>query len=44
MARGLMYQDSMGRLDRAMEAASEHIEIDPDPDDYDDAAVVDGRP
>ena len=44
MARGLMYQDAIRRLDRAMEAASEHIEIDPDPDDYDDAVVVDRRP
>jgi hypothetical protein len=44
MARGLVYQDAIRRLDRAMEAVSEHIEIDPDPGDYDDTVVVERRP
>jgi hypothetical protein len=44
MARGLMYQDAMRRFDRAMDAASEHIEIDQDAGDYDDAVVVDRSP
>ena len=44
MARSMMYQDAMRRLDRALEAASEHIRIDPDPEDYDDAVIVERHP
>jgi predicted transcriptional regulator len=40
LARILMYQDAMRRLNEAANAAAEHMTIEPDPQDYDDAVVV----
>jgi len=44
LARILMYQDAMRRLDESANAAAGHMTIAPDPQDYDDAVVVERRP
>jgi hypothetical protein len=44
LARILMYQDAMRRLDEAANAAAGHMTIAPDPQDYDDAVVVERHP
>ena len=44
LARILMYQDAMRRLDESANAAAGHMTIEPDPQDYDDAVVVERRP
>lgn len=39
LARHMMYQDAVRRLDHAVTAAAEHMTVDHDPNDYDDAVV-----
>jgi ABC-type phosphate transport system ATPase subunit len=43
LARHVMYQDAMRRLDEAAGAAAKHMKLESDPHDYDDA-VVEGHP
>src|SRR5271156_2561732 len=44
LSRRMMYQDAMRRLDETAEAAAGYVRIEPDPQDYDDAVVVERRP
>jgi predicted transcriptional regulator len=43
LSRLVMYQDAMRRLSEAADAAAVHISIETDPQDYDDAVVVERR-
>jgi predicted transcriptional regulator len=43
LSRLVMYQDAMRRLAEAADAAAVHIRIETDPQDYDDAVVVERR-
>jgi ABC-type phosphate transport system ATPase subunit len=44
LARILMYQDAMRRLDEAANGAAGHMTVEPNPQDYDDAVVVERHP
>lgn len=43
VARAIMYQEAIQRLDEAAAAAAKHMKIEPDPQDYDDSVVVEYR-
>jgi hypothetical protein len=43
LARVMMYQVAVRRLDAAAEAAAAHLRVEPEADDYDDAVVESRR-